>query len=337
MPSLWPERPQGRRWGGAAATLLLAVLLVWLAMRFGDLRWHDVDGLVREHGLILGAIAIVSIGGQSVVGAVKWRLLQRHFVQVDRREPSLAMLTFYSALTALAAQVIPTFLASGAVRGAVTRLHLEGSFLQGAGVTIYDQLFDVAILALCSVAALSLFLVGVDPPAIIAIVALALALLLLGATPLFRSVPPLSAALRFLPARVPGVGRIRQALEFAREKGLDTPDTTVRLLSLSILRYLFVALRSVAAVLLVATGLTWASASFGFAVVQGSALAALTPGNLGITEWGWAAIAELLHLPGGSVIVAILVLRIVNIPATLAVMLLSAMGLSGRRAAADLP
>lgn len=302
-------------------------------MRFGDLRWHDIAGPVREHGAILFAIGIVSIGGQSIVGAMKWRLLQRHFASGNRGVFSLPMLVFYSALTALVGQVIPTFLASGAVRGAVTRLHLEGSFLQGAGVTIYDQLFDVAVLALCALVCLSLFLVGVQPATIIAIVALALASILVVAPSFFRSMPPLSAALKFLPARVPGMGRVRQALQFARDKGLDAPETTVRLLSLSIVRYLFVGLRSVAAVLLIGTGLTAASASWGFAVVQGSALAALTPGNLGITEWGWAAIAELLDVPGGSMILAILVLRIVNIPATLAVMLLSAFGLFGRPAA----
>ncbi|WP_260581035.1 hypothetical protein [Sphingopyxis sp. PET50] len=87
---------------------------------------------------------------------------------------------------------------------------------------------------------------------------------------------------------------------------------------------------------MIGTGLTVTSASWGFAVVQGSALAALTPGNLGITEWGWAAVAELLDVPGGSVILAILVLRIVNIPATLAVMLFSAFGLFNRSATADM-
>lgn len=328
-----PKKPEGaraRRWGAAAATLLLAILLVGLAMRFGELRWHDIADPVREHGAILFLISIVSIGGQSIVGAMKWRLLQRRFAEGDRGAFSLSMLVFYSALTALAGQVIPTFLASGAVRGAVTRLHLEGSFLQGAGVTIYDQLFDVAVLALCAIACLSLFLLGVQPTTVIAIVALALALLLLAAPPLFRSMPPLSVAIRFLPARVPGMRRVQQALQFARDKGLDTPETTVRLLSLSIVRYLFIGLRSVAAVLLVGTGLTAMSASWGFAVVQGSALAALTPGNLGITEWGWAAISELLNAPAGSLILAILVLRIINIPATLAVMLLSAFGLLGR-------
>lgn len=324
------------RWGAAAAAILLAILLVGLAMRFGDLRWHDIAKPVREHGVILFVIGIVSIGGQSIVGALKWRLLQRRLANGESEASSPRMLVFYSALTALVGQVIPTFLASGMIRGAVTRFHLEGSFLQGAGITIYDQLFDVAVLALCTTACLSLFLLGVQLTTVIAIVALALACTLLISPLLFRSIPPLSAMLRFLPAGVPGLDRVRQALQFARDKGLDAPETTVRLLSLSIVRYLFIGLRSVAAVLLIGTGLTVTSASWGFAVVQGSALAALTPGNLGITEWGWAAVAELLDVPGGSVILAILVLRIVNIPATLAVMLFSAFGLFNRSATADM-
>ncbi len=334
-PPWQPGGSRARRWGASAATVLLAILLVGLAVRFGDLRWHDVARPVREHGAILFLVCVVSIGGQSIVGALKWRLLQRHFANGESGAFPLPMLVFYSALTALVGQVVPTFLASGAIRGAVTRLHLEGSFLQGASVTVYDQLFDVAVLVLCAAGCLALFLLGVPPAMAIACVALALAFTVLISPWLFRSIPPLSAALRFIPAGAPGAGRVRQALQFARDKGLDAPETTTRLLSLSIVRYLFIGLRSVAAVLLIGTGLSVTSAVWGFAVVQGSVLAALTPGNLGITEWGWAAVAELLDGPAGPMILAILVLRIVNIPATLAVMLLSAFGLFGRAAAAD--
>ncbi|WP_260581034.1 hypothetical protein [Sphingopyxis sp. PET50] len=161
QPGKW-EGMRAGRWGAAAAAILLAILLVGLAMRFGDLRWHDIAKPVREHGVILFVIGIVSIGGQSIVGALKWRLLQRRLANGESEASSPRMLVFYSALTALVGQVIPTFLASGMIRGAVTRFHLEGSFLQGAGITIYDQLFDVAVLALCTTACLSLFLLGVQ-------------------------------------------------------------------------------------------------------------------------------------------------------------------------------
>lgn len=319
-----------RRWGGMIGALLLAILLVGFAMRFGELHWRDIGQPVREHGPILLVVAIVSIGGQSVIGALKWRLLQQHFASTEGGLIPVKMLVFYSALTVLFGQVLPGYLASGAIRGTATRLHLGGSFLQGASITIYDQLFDVAVLIFCCIACLALFLIGFPPASIIGIVALALAFSLFLSHTLFRLIPPLSIPLWLLSQGLPGTATLRQVLQNARDRGLDVPDTTVRLLSLSIARYVFVGMRSVGAVLLMVPYLSVNAATWGFAVVQGSALAALTPGNVGITEWSWAAAAKLLGLSSGPVILAILVLRIVNIPATLAVMFVTVPSVFGR-------
>jgi hypothetical protein len=311
---------------------LLAILLVVAVAEQQGFGFGDLLRSLDRHGLALFVAAVVSLALQSWLSALKWCLLQERLSDRDEARRQLPLLVFYSSAATVFGQFLPTVVATSATRGLATRAHLRGNLIGGAGLALYDQLFDLAVLAAAALAAILLLVAGVSLVWAAAAILAALVVTSLFGRWLFARVRPIALGRRLL-AVVPGAERYCDALLEAHTRGLDAPETAVALLRLSILRYLAIGIRSVAAVLLVAPGLHWSEAAWGFAAVQGSAVLALTPGNIGITEWGWALVEQVLALPAGQLVVAVLGLRVVSLPAALLVTVLALIPLRKRAAA----
>ena len=93
---------------------------------------------------------------------------------------------------------------------------------------------------------------------------------------------------------------------------------------LSLARYAVLCVRTIALGALLLPTLPWQGAASGFSAVQVSALAALTPGNIGITEWSWAALAAVYPVIGAGALAAFaLALRISGALASCVVLVMS--------------
>ncbi len=308
-----------RRVFTAMGGLALAIALMVWVVRFADIGGEDFAETVEQHWLLLLFAAIVSVGMQSWLSAFKWQMLHEAANGGEGIRGGRAKLTLYSTLAILLAQLLPASIAVPMVRGLATRLDMAGSFTRGAAITVYDQLFDVGVLVLVAIACAGLFWLGFSPELSLIGAILALTAALILASPFFCLIRPLRLASALVPQRLPGMRRIASSLVYAHDRGLDSPELAASLLRLSILRYLAVAFRSVAALLIAVPALSWADAAWGFGIVQASALLALTPGNMGITEWGWAGVGVLLEQQAGLFVIAILALRVLTVPATILV------------------
>ena len=312
-------RSRARSWLSAVLAVFIAViLLVWLSQVVG-LSGGQIMRVLQENSIALGLVAFVSLFLQAWFSALKWKLFH---IQPDdeQREPiKSTRLAFYSSAATLFAQLLPSPLAVPLVRGLATRFDIGGSFARGAAITVYDQLFDVGVLLLVAVLCAFIFAITGSVFTSVTVAALALASALLLARAIFAAVPLIALARQFVPRWLPASERIRASLDNAREEGFDSPETCAALLRYSILRYLAIAARSCVAFLIALPTYPIAAAGWGFAVVQSSSLLPLTPGNLGITEWGWAGVEALLGSPAGAVVSAMLALRIVSIPVSVVV------------------
>lgn len=301
-----------------AGMALAIALLVWV-VRFADIGGEDFAETLEQHWLLLVFAALVSVGMQSWLSAFKWEMLHDAANVGEPIRGGRTKLTLYSTLAILLAQLLPASIAVPMVRGLATRLDMAGSFTRGAAITVYDQLFDVGVLVLVVIVCAGLFWLGFSPKLSLIGAILALAVALVLATPFFSFIKPLRLASALVPQRLPGMQRVASSLVYAHNRGLDSPEVAANLLRLSILRYLAIGSRSVAALLIAVPALSWANAAWGFGIVQSSALLALTPGNMGITEWGWAGVGVLLEQQTGSFVIAILALRVLTVPATILV------------------
>jgi hypothetical protein len=307
----------GRRYAAAIATTLLAgVLLAILVQDRGITATALLDRL-RQYGGALFAVSFVSLGLQAWLSALKWQTLSDVSHEMSSHSPR-SVYVFYSALAGIFAQVLPAAFAVTAVRSIVAKLHLRGTVGKAAMLAIYDQLFDAFVMFLGAVICVSAFAAGFSPSFSVATFLLALSAAILLARPILKLAKPLHWVARLLPTS----SRWRRAAALAHDHGLDGAPIGARLLRLSVVRYFAICARAAAALVFV-SDLAAIDTAWGVFVVQGSSLVALTPGNIGVTEWGWTAVESLLNTDPGGIVSAILVLRLVMLPASVAVALLA--------------
>jgi Lysylphosphatidylglycerol synthase TM region len=266
-----------------ASGVLALVLLVALV----KLARVDVAQLLR----LLAAVKplplmelVLLIVLHALLGAEKWRLVERRVA--PGAEHSRRLCFCFTAIGTAAAQILPMQLATALARSLGSHLVRGSGAFRGALTSLFEQLFDLIVVASCGAASLyCLWMRDLGRWPLVAGAAVALAFALIG--PALAGAAAVASRLttdcRWSNGRI---GRLAGALAESR---LFDGWLTRGLVGLSIFRFVAVWLMSVAAVH--AAGLNVSGVQLAAAlplVVLATALA-VTPGGIGVNEWTFAA------------------------------------------------
>ncbi len=271
------------------AVAVVAVLFGALAV-FADVDAQAVWSAMRGVESMTLVAMLVGTLGHMVFGALKWRLVVRRVGSRSIASASFDFFLFYTCLGAALSQFMTVYLSSATVRGFAAKHHHDSSFLSGAASSGFEQSMDACVLLLMALPIVVVLVLGGD---LLHVVIGCASALLVGAVLLWtlaRSGLAGIAADRLAAFTWRPIRALGSMLQRARDVGLFDGGLLLRLLALSILRYLSIFLRTAALAFALLPGLTLRDIAATFALVQSAQIAAITPGNLGIAEWTWAGI-----------------------------------------------
>lgn len=274
----------GLRWPVVVFGVLIGLALIGLVFKFTNVHLKDVaDCLGRARpGFLVSICATTAL--HFAVTAYKWRIATTSmYPEIGFRKGFFA----YTALIALMGQVMPFTLAATAGRSAVLRLHRNVPVRHGIVLSLYDSAFDFLIPLLVFVPA-PLYVSGkisLSLSVTLSVIAVAAfgAVVILTRGRFFRNT--LSILLRFRLFRLLA-GVASDEARKALERGMLSTSTIAKLYFLSVVRFFNLVLRFWCVVW--ATGLNVAPLSLVYIAGVGvfSLLLSVTPGALGVTEWG---------------------------------------------------
>jgi glycosyltransferase involved in cell wall biosynthesis/uncharacterized membrane protein YbhN (UPF0104 family) len=279
-------------WAVYASTLFslaCGVILIAALMNYAEVNGREI--LARMSNLNPGGVAALLAlwTFYTIVSAEKWLLVERHYnpQSVPSRRAAFAL----TALGWIGAQVLPLQVATAFMRGIGARILARRVAWQSAAATLYEQAFDLLIVALLGV--VSLICVGAGAPQFWPAGAV---LLLSGFFMALRALVPLvQAGLRWL-----GNSSLLQHL--ARRLPANGPD----MLDIRLVRQLvlfstmrFVLLCAAAAATSHAAELAVPALHLAIAMplVALASLFPLTPGALGVNELVFASVLAALGTP----------------------------------------
>lgn len=307
--TVFPERRRRISLRLVLGFLLSSILLGWLLTSFAVLD-AQVWILLARHPWAIGSIAFGSVFLTTALSTAKWQMLLKLAAPDVGQSVKFDRFFGYTATSSALGQIVPPYIAGPAVRGAVMKSQHNADFARSAMLAAYEQVFDVVALVMGGIVALALLLGGIGGLAGVACLAVLVAL----APAPFYMLPDRSRLMKIaavLPTRWPATRRIRKSVEAGSAAGLDAPRMLGHLVALSSLRYAILVMRTLGIGLFVLPVVPWETLALGFATIQLSALATLTPGNLGITELGWSAMTVFTnHATMGEFVAFALVLRV---------------------------
>lgn len=302
--------------------LALAIGLIWLIVAYAGLDLVSVQGRLLGLGAwwpLIGAASALQIG----LSAEKWkRALDALDDDPSRRMP-FGMCFFYTALAAVMSQIMTVYVAAIAVRALATRFHKKLGLVRGAASSGFEQLFDVAVLAVIALPTIIVLAFDMGAGVWLGLTALAA----LAGFALLGRTPAIVAFLR----RVAPKGRIGRLLNDPSVDRLSSPRLAAQFFTLSSARFAVIFGR--VAVIAAAAGL-WVGLSdllVAFGAGQLSQLAALTPGNIGLFEWSWVGVLSLRGHPVALALELAIVIRVATFVSFVALTALSAIWLVAAR------
>lgn len=266
--------------GSGVLALGLLIALVRIArLDITQLLW--MLGAVK---LLPCAGLVILAGLQVLLAAEKWRVVEGRIAPGAEHPRRLCFC--FTAIGTAAGQVLPMQLATALARSFGSHLARGSGGVRGALATVFEQMFDLAVVALCGAVSLSCLWTGdLDGWTWRAVTAVALGLVLIGPT-----LSGAAAAATWLATGHGGAGeRARRLVRRLADSGLFEGSLTRRLFALSVLRFVVLWLMAVATTQ--AVGLNISSLQLAAAlplVVLATALA-MTPGGIGVNEWTFAA------------------------------------------------
>jgi len=248
--------------------------------------------------------AIVGLTALNIlISAEKWRLIMAVRAETPTQSVDHPVAFFYTALGALLGQIMLPQLSTTLLRGLAARLHTERSAMAGAGTAVVEQSFDLVV-GLLLAAVTVMVMTGVLAP------------------------PHWPWAVSLIMATV----MVCAGLIGGRWRPFGvTPGLGMALLLLSSLRYLVLATRAALVVWCAVLPLVWWMPAMTLPLAQLSTLLAVTPGNLGITEWGWSGALAWLGAPMAAAASFVLVHRVLGLAGQIATVAVAALylGASG--------
>lgn len=297
------------------APLLLSLALLVPLFTLSDFGWSQVSRTLGAVSLpaVLGAILLTA--AFLSLSALKWRIVMKAMSEEHDVVAGWMPAFFYTSLGATLSLVLLPQIAVPTGRALGARLHLGQPPARVAGASVFEQLFDVAVmLAAAAVAFCVLF------PQFTPVVLLSFVLCAAGVLAFPRTL-----------SRIPFVAR---KLSDPRLAALRTGAVLSRLLWISFLRYLLLGARAVLVMYVVGLGLGLGDFVASFSLVQLSRLVSVTPMGLGIADWSWAGMLGLFGLPLSVAAGFVLVNRALNIAAVVACLAVSGLAMAVSRGAA---
>jgi uncharacterized membrane protein YbhN (UPF0104 family) len=294
------SQPTRRRRGWEAAAVigslglgLCLVALLGTLEGFSFVRLPERIGPIRPPFLVLFGAATLA---HFVLVSRKWRLVTAAIVTGD-----LSGVGFfrYTVLNALVSQVLPMQVSAVVVRSVAMRSRLRLPIAAGAASTAYDLLFDVAVTLVAAIVAIPAVLGMTGARETIALTVIALASS--GVLMIYLHSPVMLWMLR-VGRRMPGVrGWVSRMLGAGAADEETVPLLTKRvttaLVALSILRYVNLVLKNYWLALAVGLDLPFGAVALATPLVLLATVLALTPANLGISEWSWVGVLAALGVP----------------------------------------
>ena len=271
----------------AAAMAVLVLLATW-----GGITWADITGiLARSPAWLLPAIALLT-GVQIALSALKWKWVLARIRPDIAAEARFGFYFYASAASAFLSQLVTSYISSILVRSWAARRAYGLPIQSGGSTSLFEQIFDAALLVVLAVPTLLTFALGLSASAWLLLTILSLlggaGALWIGSRLALRGTLPTT--------RLGLLNRVINAFKAASEAGLFDASVLIRLYAVSALRYTTLLLRAPLVVLGLALPLTTLDVLQGFTIVQATQLLALVPGNLGIQEWSWAGVLVLRGL-----------------------------------------
>lgn len=243
------------------------------------------------------------------LSSIKWRLVMNRIVAHQPAGISLPASLYYTCLGAALSLVFLPQAAMVVSRMVGSRQHLDQPTAATAAATIYEQIFDAATLVAIAVATLVAIVFGAGPGPWMVLMALTWAAAGFALLLFFRIGFRVSGTLhssrgfRCLPASLRA--RLEPKLAWFGEPAAQTllvSRFVVGLYAISAVRYALLVLRSYIVLRVVALPVGSFDVFKAYSLVQVAGLAAITPGNLGISDWTWAGVLVWMHYPLDSVV-----------------------------------
>ncbi|MEO0831540.1 MAG: hypothetical protein AAFY03_13910, partial [Pseudomonadota bacterium] len=141
----------------AVALAVLVALAVW-----GGITWADVVGMLARSPLWLLPTIAVLTGAQIALSALKWRWVLAR-VRRDIAEQAPFSFFFYSsAASAFLSQLLTNYLSSIIVRSWAARRAYGLPLQSGGSSSLFEQIFDAALLVVLALPTLLAFALGLS-------------------------------------------------------------------------------------------------------------------------------------------------------------------------------
>lgn len=266
--------------------------LLWLLVRYGNLSQADLRLILNVSPLyFLGLFVIVSM--QFVLSTYKWWLASS---RLSHERLTRADYFNYLRITVTGGVVgllVPMYLGTLFVRGAGLRIQQRERFRSGLVSSVYEQGFDFLI-PICMLGPSIFYALGRLTPG--QWWSWSLGFLVVGGalTTLWTG-----ALLRFAAALVvrpwfPLPERVQVATQTLSTSTLWDRQTLLMIFTISLVRYINLAVYSLLVVWSVGLGISVFHIIVVLPLATLSIFLAITPGNLGVTEWAWASQLVLL-------------------------------------------
>ena len=319
-----------RRWISILGLFALVVLLLGALMMASGLNVQTLWSTVAGVGVPTLCVLMAGTFGHMLFGALKWRLVMKKTGTPSLASERFGFFFFYTCLGSALSQFLTVYLSVATIRGLAVRRHHEASFVSGAASSGFEQMMDAYVLVFMVPPAIAAVFLG---GGLVQLAALFTSALLSGAllvwfipySGLTRTIPDALARRRWRP-----IQKLGAALQHAERADLFDGQLLHRLLLFSVLRYVSIFARTAALAFAVLPDLSFRQAATAFALVQSSQLLALTPGNLGITEWSWAGVLVALGARFDESVQFAIALRVLVSVSVLLMLVLACLWFLGR-------
>jgi len=315
-----------------ALPIILATLLIIVLVYFGNVDFQQLGTFFSQLNIFHILIIIFSSLFHMTTSALKWQLVLKAFHHDNaNHNPPFSFHLFYTTLGANLGQVMPIHISSMITRGIGLKAHYQGSTLSGAASSGFEQIFDILIPLVLLLPTIFVLTFDMDLSTWLAISAFIL--ILSGLLLPLVSIKLVESILRLI-----GPMAEQPKRTFFLRKSLDTVlkinnlDKTLmtKLYWLSVIRFFSLLIRALVVVSVIASTITYSAVTIALPGVVSTNIIALTPGGLGISEWGWTGLLLLQNVSMQDAVAFALLNRIVMILGLLTILAFSALAFFGR-------
>jgi uncharacterized membrane protein YbhN (UPF0104 family) len=233
----------------------------------------------------LPVLALLLLTGvYALLGAEKWRLVEARLTRGAALSRRLCFA--FTAIGMAAGQILPAQIAVAATRSAGSHLVTGTGAVRSALATLFEQMVELVVVALCALASIYClwrgdlgWWTGGATGAVVA------GLLLIGPVSMLAS----AATRRLAESRVPPSGWLARLGQALAHSGLLDRALARRLYGLSVLRLVVLWGMAVATTQAVGLDISLLQLAATLPLVVLASALALTPANIGVNEWTFAA------------------------------------------------